>query len=101
MEQFVTVTHPGHPLFGQTIQVIGIMRRKFNPYLFFRLKDGSTATIDIEWTDHEANSPEKIPISSENLLDVRHLRELVKSVRSMKKQESPSSEDENSGSPQP
>ena len=95
-KQFVTVTYPSHPLSGHTLRVIKVFRRKLNMYLIYQVEEGTSATIPLEWTDYEDNS-EKNPVSSDTLLDVSRLRQLVKIVDGIKEQESVISEEQNSG----
>ena len=49
--EWVTVTHPHHPLHGQRVQIIRI-RRGVNPDLIIRLPDGYHGAIAASWTDY-------------------------------------------------
>jgi hypothetical protein len=48
--EYVTITHPHHPLHGQRCEVIFI-RRGVDPDLILRLADGTHAAIAMSWTD--------------------------------------------------
>src|SRR5437588_105797 len=48
--EYVTITHPHHPLSGQRCEVVRI-RRGVDPDLIVRLRDGSHAAIAMSWTD--------------------------------------------------
>jgi uncharacterized protein DUF5372 len=49
--EWVTVTHPHHPLHGQRVQIIRI-RRGVDPDLIIRLPDGYHGAIAASWTDY-------------------------------------------------
>src|SRR6516165_12645653 len=48
--EYVTITHPHHPLRGQRCEVVFI-RRGIDPDLILRLADGTHAAIAMSWTD--------------------------------------------------
>jgi hypothetical protein len=48
--EYVTITHPHHPLHGQRCEVVRI-RRGVDPDLVIRLADGSHAAIAMSSTD--------------------------------------------------
>ena len=76
--EYVTITHPHHPLHGQRCEVTHI-RRGADPDLILRLPDGTHAAIAMSWTDSSegealsaAQSGPDIP-----LLDLQGLRQIV------------------------
>src|SRR5215510_3616477 len=76
--EYVTITHPHHPLHGQRCEVIFI-RRGVDPDLILRLADGTHAAIAMSWTDSgkgealaAAQSGPALP-----LLDLQGLRQLL------------------------
>jgi hypothetical protein len=76
--EYVTITHPHHPLHGQRCEVIFI-RRGVDPDLILRLADGTHAAIAMSWTDSgkgealaAAQSGPALP-----LLDLQGLRQIL------------------------
>jgi Family of unknown function (DUF5372) len=69
---WVTVTHPHHPLCGQRVAVIRV-RRGPDPDLIIRLPDGYHGAIAASWTDYLV-SPDSLPQTGEvPLLDLAGL----------------------------
>jgi hypothetical protein len=54
--EWVTVTHPHHPLYGQRVQLIRI-RRGPDPDLIIRMPDGYHGAIAASLTDYAGVSP--------------------------------------------
>jgi hypothetical protein len=76
--EYVTITHPHHPLHGQQCEVIRI-RRGVDPDLIIRLADGSHAAIAMSSTDY-GETPEHAHTPSSPdlpLLDLQGLRQIV------------------------
>ena len=76
--EYVTITHPHHPLWGQRCEVIFI-RRGVDPDLILRLADGTHAAIAMSWTDagegqalSAAQNGSDLP-----LLDLQGLRQIL------------------------
>src|SRR5258708_27828939 len=61
--EWVTVTHPHHPLHGQRVQLIRV-RRGPDPDLIIRMPDGYHGAIAASLTDY-AGTPEADPSSTE------------------------------------
>lgn len=76
---FVTVTHPYHPLRGQTLEVVRVPQ-KVNSRLLVRHPDGSTFPIPRDWTDFEASRVEQTEAPSAHLLDIKGLRAIAKII---------------------
>ncbi len=76
--EYVTITHPHHPLYGQRCEVVFI-RRGVDPDLILRLADGTHAAIAMSWTD--SGQPQELPgTPSESdlpLLDLQGLRRIL------------------------
>jgi len=51
-----TVTRPRHPLAGQTLRVLGRMRRRGTDEVLLELPDGSKSLIPVAWTDLAADA---------------------------------------------
>ena len=60
--EWVTVTHPHHPLHGQRVQIIRV-RRGADPDLIIRMPDGYHGAIAASWTDYAG--PQDIDPSSD------------------------------------
>jgi Family of unknown function (DUF5372) len=54
--EWVTVTHPHHPLYGQHVQLIRV-RRGPDPDLIIRMPDGFHGAIAASLTDYAGASP--------------------------------------------
>jgi hypothetical protein len=77
--EYVTITHPHHPLQGQRCELIRIQRRGADPDLVLRLADGTHAAIAMSWTDY-GEEPGCSPVPSAPalpLLDLQGLRQIV------------------------
>jgi len=75
----ITITHPHHPLNGQTLELIGVLRGP-NSRLVVRMPDGSPVHVVRDWTDYGRVSGDvELPAAS-HLLPVEGLRELIKII---------------------
>jgi hypothetical protein len=76
--EYVTITHPHHPLYGQQCEVVHI-RRGVDPDLILRLSDGTHAAIAMSWTN--AGQPQELPTTQNETelprLDLQGLRQIV------------------------
>jgi uncharacterized protein DUF5372 len=81
----VTITHPHHPLRGQTLELVRPPRRP-NSKLTLRHPEGRKVSVPRDWTDYEARQQGEPPLTTplEQLLDVRGLHELAGMVRFLK-----------------
>ncbi len=52
----IRITHPPHPLFGQTLEVINPRREKEETLWIVRLSDGSRTQLPSAWTNHPFGS---------------------------------------------
>lgn len=77
--EYVTITHPHHPLQGQRCERIRIRRRGVDPDLVLRLADGTHAAIAMSWTDYgeEPGCPPAPSAPAVPLLDLQGLRQIV------------------------
>ncbi len=81
--EWVTVTHPHHPLFGQQLHIVRIQHRPpSEPDLIVCLPDGSHAGIAISCTDY-APQPASLSDTARPLLDLDGLRRLAGYVASL------------------
>lgn len=81
--EWVTVTHPHHPLFGQQLHVVRIQHRPpAEPDLIVCLPDGLHAGIAISCTDY-APRPTSLSDAARPLLDLDGLRRLASYVASL------------------
>jgi len=76
--EYVTITHPHHPLNGQRCEVVRI-RRGVDPDLIIRLADGSHAAIAMSSTDYGETAGPPVAPSGPDLprLDLQGLRQIV------------------------
>ena len=75
----ITITHPHHPLNGQTLELIGVLRGP-NSRLVVKMPDGSPVHVVRDWTDYGRVSGDvELPAAS-HLLPVEGLRELIKII---------------------
>src|SRR3954447_15197332 len=71
---FVTITHPHHPLRGQTVEIIQV-RRGLDPDLIVRLPDGHHAAIAMSGTDYASPPEGETPPRPDHLLDLHGRRQ--------------------------
>ena len=77
--EWVTVTHPHHPLCGQQVEIIRVRLRP-DPDLIIRQIDGYHGAIAASWTTYVSTSDELVGekpalLDLEGLLQVAHLVE--------------------------
>lgn len=75
----ITITHPHHPLSGQRIELLNVLRGP-NSRLVVKMPDDSRALLPRDWTDYgcPAESCESVRVT--HLLPVEGLRELIKII---------------------
>ena len=85
--EWVTITHPHHPLCGQRCEVVRI-RRGVDPDLIVRLHDGSHAAIALSWTDAGKESAPTDALHGHDLplLDLQGLRQIVHLIEALRQQ---------------
>ncbi len=85
---FVTVTHPYHPLLGQKLELVRVMRRA-NSKLLVRHPDGRSFRMPIDWTDFKASQvqPPQAPVAQ--LLDISGLLRVAGIVGNIKTETPP------------
>jgi len=71
-EEWVTVTHPHHPLHGQRVQLIRI-RRGPDPDLIIRMPDGYHGAIAASLTDYAGPTDPDLSPSEPPLLSIEGL----------------------------
>ena len=78
----ITITHPHHPLNGQRLELVGVLRGP-NSRLVVKMPDGSRVRVVRNWTDYARLSGDvELPAAS-HLLPVEGLRELIKIIAQM------------------
>ena len=78
----ITITHPHHPLNGQTLELIGVLRGP-NSRLVVIMPDGSRAQVVRDWTDYaQLSEGVELPAAT-HLLPVEGMRELIKIIDQM------------------
>jgi len=75
----VTVTHPHHPLNGQKLELVGVLRGPDSP-LVVKMPDGSRARMQRDWTDYTSLAGDCDLTNITHLLSVESLREIIKIV---------------------
>lgn len=74
--EFVTITHPYHPLNGQQVEVVRVLRGP-DPDLIVRLPDGRHAAVAMSLTsDVDATENERLD-DQLHLLDLDGLQQIV------------------------
>jgi hypothetical protein len=82
----VTVTHQFHPLHGEKLEVVRVLRGKSSHLLVLRSAEGKSIQMRRDWTDYkDVRGDEERPLSS-LLLDITCLREVVKIVKRLEEQ---------------
>lgn len=71
----LTITKHGHPQYGQ--QVLFISENRQDSAVLVKLSDGFTASLPRSWTDYDIHPDRPKLHSSEVLLDVQGLREVM------------------------
>ena len=64
------MTHPFHPLFGKTVEILYSKRRGGGRVFVCDPGDGSSMTVPIEWTDR-GPAAEVLRLSRESLSELR------------------------------
>jgi hypothetical protein len=77
--EWVTVTHPHHPLHGQRVQLIRV-RRGPDPDLIIRLSDGYHGAIAASLTDYGGPSDPDFVVVEPPLLSVEGLWQIAQWV---------------------
>ena len=83
----VTVMHPFHPLHGQKLEVVKVLRGK-DSKIVVRLPDGKHSRMLREWTDYDASKVDRTLTNHPCLLDVKGLREIVQIINNIKTERS-------------
>jgi len=55
--EFITITHPCHPLEGRAVPVLHHRPRGPNPTVVVEMPDGSARPLSLEWTDRARPDP--------------------------------------------
>jgi uncharacterized protein DUF5372 len=77
--EWVTVTHPHHPLYGQRVQLIRV-RRGSDPDLIIRLPDGYHGAIAASLTDYGGPGDPHLSTTEPPLLSVEGLWQIAQWV---------------------
>jgi hypothetical protein len=86
------VTHPHHPLYGQSVEIIRV-RRGPDPDLIIRHLDGYHGAIAASWTSY-ASATETFPSEQPPLLDLEGLCQLTRLVEQLEQRRHLSGEDQ-------
>jgi Family of unknown function (DUF5372) len=86
--EYVTITHPHHPLRGQRCEVVFI-RRGVDPDLILRLADGTHAAIAMSWTDAGEGQVLAAAHSHPDLprLDLQGLRQILQLLDQLRQED--------------
>ncbi|HWS85031.1 MAG TPA: DUF5372 family protein [Ktedonobacteraceae bacterium] len=79
--EWVTVTHPHHPLCGQQVEIIRV-RRGPDPDLIIRQMDGYHGAIAASWTTY-ASSSDELVCEKPVLLDLEGLLQVARLVEQL------------------
>ncbi|MCP4537506.1 MAG: hypothetical protein GY832_10200 [Chloroflexi bacterium] len=83
--QFVTITHPYHPLYGQQVKVIRVCRGA-DPDITVQFPDGLHVVVAMSWTDYVAPQGFGSSLAPPHLLDFSGLRQTVRLVARMRQE---------------
>jgi hypothetical protein len=75
------VTHPHHPLYGQSVEIIRV-RRGPDPDLIIRHVDGYHGAIAASWTTY-AGAPDAVLSAQPALLDLEGLCQLARVIEQL------------------
>lgn len=81
--QQVTITHPQHPLRGQSCEIIEV-NRAGSPSIRIRHPDGMQSTMPLSWTNYVESPDPSSSSGASHLLDVNHLLDVVRIVARIK-----------------
>jgi hypothetical protein len=84
--EWVTISHPHHPLRGQRVEIVRV-RRGIEPDLIVRLPDGLHAALAVDWTDYLIPDAAALSPPAPHLLAVDGLRQLVQLVAQVRHEE--------------
>ncbi len=82
-EEWVTVTHPHHPLHGQRVQLVRV-RRGPDPDLIIRMSDGYHGAIAASLTDYAGPADPDLSLAEPPLLSIEGLWQIAQWVRQQK-----------------
>ena len=74
--EWVTVTHPHHPLYGQRVQLIRV-RRGPDPDLIMRMPDGYHGAIAASLTDYAGRADPDLCVAEPSLLSIEGLWQIA------------------------
>ncbi len=83
--EWVTVTHPHHPLYGKRIQIIRV-RRGPDPDLIVRMPDGYHGAIAASLTDYGGTTETENPNTALPLLSIEGLWQIVQFIEQQRHQ---------------
>jgi Family of unknown function (DUF5372) len=86
--EWVTVTHPHHPLYGQRVQLIRV-RRGPDPDLIVRLPDGYHGAIAASLTDYGGPVDPTLLVTEPPLLSVEGLWQIAQWVAQQRERHTP------------
>lgn len=81
----MTITHPGHPLYDQMVEIVRVLRGT-DPDVVVRLPDGSHAAIAMSLTDYAGSSDIRLAPVPSHLLDLGGLRQVVQLIERMRQE---------------
>jgi hypothetical protein len=83
--QFITITDPNHPHYGQKFMILGTQRGQ-NPKVLVQLPNGKRVRIPQKWTDYVQPPDDNANSNNEHLLDLHGLVKVVKMIERLKKE---------------
>jgi hypothetical protein len=87
--EWVTVTHPHHPLYGQSVQLIRV-RRGRDPDLIIRMPDGYHGAIAASLTDYGGPTDPDLSVAEPPLLSIEGLWQIAQwAAQQRERQSSP------------
>ena len=81
--EFVTITHPYHPLNGHQVEVVRV-RRGLDPDMIVRLPDGRHAAVAMSLTNYAGSTDNQQLAARLHLLDLNGLRQIIAFLDALK-----------------
>jgi hypothetical protein len=88
------VTHPFHPLSGQSFVCVGERFNRYGKRILLEIDEGSFCAVPPQWTDLTAPDPEVVMGGQRALFRVADLMELERLVARLSKRRSVEAPDE-------
>jgi hypothetical protein len=83
LSQWITITHPFHPLCGHKFQLLKSRNYQGVSYLSLRIKDGGTLSVPTDWTCRAESHLYQAAGVEPTMLSTPHLFELAELLKTL------------------